>query len=122
MHSYIHLSAGIWVLVIGLLQLLREKGTASHKVLGRSWMLAMIIASVSSFWIKGFVDWFYGYGPIHVLSIWILICVAVSVSSARRGNVKLHRSFAVGAYYGTIGAALGAVLMPGRLLHTVFFS
>ena len=121
MHTYIHLTAALWVLLVGLVQLFRSKGTALHKGLGWSWMAAMIITSVSSFWISGFIDWFYGYGPIHLLSLWVLICVVVSVSAARRGNIRYHRSFAVGAYLGTIGAAMGAILMPGRLLHELFF-
>ncbi|BBB26567.1 DUF2306 domain-containing protein [Amphritea japonica] len=122
MHTYVHLSAATWVLVIGFLQLRWAKGTSLHKRLGWSWMLAMIIASISSFGITGFVNWFYGYGPIHLLSIWVLICVVLSVGSARRGNIRSHRSYAVGAYLGTIGAAVGAVLMPGRLLHMIFIS
>lgn len=121
MATYIHLTAALWVLLAGAMQLLRQKGTKPHKFIGWSWMLAMIVVSISSFWITGFVDWFFGYGPIHLLSIWVLICVAVSLTAARRGNIRQHQYFAVGAYCGTIGAALGAMLVPNRLLHDWLF-
>ncbi len=97
------------------------KGTRCHKAIGWSWMLAMVVTSISSFGITGFIDWFYGYGPIHLLSIWVLVCVFISVYSAKKGNISFHRSFAVGAYIGTIIAGVGAALMPGRIVHTFIF-
>nr|WP_067287212.1 DUF2306 domain-containing protein [Marinobacterium profundum] len=121
MTLWIHIVAALWVLLAGLVQLLLPKGTRRHRALGWSWMLAMLVVSLSSFGIQGFVDWFYGYGPIHLLSIWVLICVAVSVASARLGSIRRHRAFALGAYLGTLGAALGALLVPGRLLHGLVF-
>lgn len=121
MPIYIHLVAAFWVLLAGGAQLALKKGTGTHKLIGWTWMLAMMVVSISSFWISGFVDWFFGYGPIHLLSIWVLICVTVSLTSARRGNVRLHKFYAVGAYFGTLGAALGALLVPDRLLHDWLF-
>ncbi|MCP8688103.1 DUF2306 domain-containing protein [Marinobacterium sedimentorum] len=117
----IHIAAALWVLLAGLVQLLLPKGTGRHRALGWSWMLAMLVVSLSSFGMPGFADWLYGYGPIHLLSVWVLICVAVSVASARFGYIRRHRAFAVGAYLGTVGAALGALLVPGRLLHGMLF-
>lgn len=85
-------------------------------------MAAMIVASVSSFWLTSPNNGFMGYGPIHLLSIWVVVCVIVSVSAVRRGNLKRHRGFAVGAYIGSVAAAIGALAVPGRLLHTLFFT
>ncbi len=84
-------------------------------------MLAMIVVSVSSFWITGVVDWFLGYGPIHLLSIWVLVCVAVSLVAIRNGNIRLHKAYTIGAYAGSIGAGIAALLVPNRLLYTFFF-
>ena len=57
---------------------------------------------------------------IHLLSIWVLVCVAVSLYSARTGNIKRHRAYALGAFYGIIGAGIGT-LAPGRLIHQWMF-
>lgn len=122
MSVYIHLAAALWVLAVGGLQLASAKGTPTHRWIGWSWMLAMVVAALSSFWLTSPSNLFMGYGPIHLLSIWVLVCVAVSVIAVRRGNIRRHRGFAVGAYLGTVGAAIGAIALPGRLLHSVFFT
>lgn len=116
----IHLAAALWTLLAGGGQLVARKGTHIHKVIGWSWMIAMIVVAISSFWLTGFMDLFLGYSPIHLLSIWILVCVAVSVYSARTGNIKRHRAFAIGAFCGVIGAGLGT-LAPERLIHLWLF-
>ncbi|STR45623.1 DUF2306 domain-containing protein [Iodobacter fluviatilis] len=121
MSVMLHLFAAFWVLIVGALQIARPKGTSMHKALGKSWMLAMLLVAVSSFWIKSAMNVFMGYGPIHLLSLWVLVCVCASIHFARQGNIKKHKGFAVGAFYGAIGAGLAAVAMPGRLLHVFLF-
>lgn len=117
----IHLVAAIWVLVAGLIQLARPKGTSTHKVLGWSWLVSMLVVSISSFWIKETFDWFYGYGPIHLFSLWVIFCVFMSIRSAKIGKIKTHKDYNIGAYFGAIGAGIGALLLPGRFLHNMFF-
>lgn len=116
----IHLTAALWALLAGISQLLAQKGTKLHRIVGWSWMTAMVIVAVSSFWLTGFMDLFWGYSPIHLLSVWILVCVAVSLYSARTSNIKRHRAFALGAFYGVVGAGIGT-LAPGRVIHQWLF-
>ncbi|MBA54175.1 MAG: hypothetical protein CMK89_06955 [Pseudomonadales bacterium] len=120
MADYIHLAAACWVLVAGGLQIALKKGTSMHRRLGWSWMLSMLVVALSSFWITGFMDLLWGYSPIHLLSLWVIFCVLMSVQGARNQNLRRHILFAVGAYLGTVGATLGA-LAPGRMLHGIFF-
>ena len=120
MHISIHLVAAFWVLTAGIVQLALQKGTLTHRAVGWSWMLAILVVAVSSFWIKGIVDWVWGYGPIHLLSIWVIVCVVLSVQGARTGNIKRHKGFAIGAFCGAVGAGLFA-LTPGRLLNQYLF-
>jgi uncharacterized membrane protein len=121
MSVMLHLFAAFWVLIVGSLQIARPKGTNMHKALGKSWMLAMLLVAISSFWIKASWDLFMGFGPIHLLSVWVLICVVASVYFARQGKIRRHKGFAVGAFYGSLGAGLAAVAMPGRVLHVFLF-
>lgn len=120
MADYIHLAAACWVLIAGGLQISLKKGTSIHRLLGWTWMLSMLVVAISSFWITGFMDWLWGYSPIHLLSLWVIFCVVMSVQGARNQNLRRHQFFAVGAYCGTVGAALGA-LAPGRLLNGLLF-
>lgn len=106
MSTSIHLASAIWVLVAGILQLSMKKGTRIHRVIGWSWMLSMLTVSISSFWLTGLEDWFHGYGPFHILSVWVIICVIVSTISLRAKNLHLHKSYAIGAFLGLLGQAL----------------
>ncbi len=116
----IHLAAALYAIVAGGVQLALPKGTQLHRYLGRSWMVAMLITALSSFWIKSVMPLWLNFGPIHILSVWIIICVIISTTAARRHNIKQHKFYAVGAYIGLIGAGIGT-LAPGRYLNQLFF-
>jgi uncharacterized membrane protein len=107
----IHLAAALLSLVIGGAVLARQKGTASHTLLGRSWVALMLVVAITSFWIKR-----DGFSWIHLLSVWTLISLAAAIWFIRRGNVKAHQGFMIGTLLGLVGAGLGA-LAPGRLLQ-----
>jgi uncharacterized membrane protein len=109
----IHLTAALLTFLLGIAVLLRRKGTASHKRLGRSWVVLMLIVAISSFWIRR-----DGFSWIHLLSIWTLISLACAVWFIRRGNVRAHQGFMIGTFLGLAGAGIGA-LAPGRLLASL---
>jgi uncharacterized membrane protein len=115
----LHAALAALALVIGAAVLARPKGTASHKLLGRLWVAAMVGVAVSSFWI---FEIRRGAGPsfIHLLSVWTLVSLALAVWFIRRGNVRAHKGFMVGTFLGLVGAGLGA-LAPGRVLARLFF-
>jgi len=92
-----------------------------HKAFGWIWLGAILMVSLSSFWIRGNFNWPFGYGPIHLLSLWVIVCVYKSITSIRNGNIKRHKGFLIGAYFGSIGAGIAAILLPGRFLHGVLF-
>lgn len=79
----IHLAAALWTLLLGISQLTARKGTKVNKLAGWSWVIAMVIVAVLSFGLTGFIDLLWGYSSIHLLSVWIMVCVGVSVYSAR---------------------------------------
>ena len=116
--SAIHLAAVVPAVAIGVTQLAARKGTRPHKILGWIWVLAMIVAAVSSFWImeirKG-----GGWSVIHLLSAWVLVALSLAIWHIRRGNVRAHQRFMVGTLLGLAGAGIGA-LMPGRFLAQLF--
>ena len=117
--SAIHLAAVVPAIAIGVAQLVAEKGTRPHKVLGWIWVLAMLVAAISSFWImeirKG-----AGWSVIHLLSLWVLIALSLALWHIRRGNVRAHKRFMVGTLIGLAAAGIGA-LMPGRFLAQLVF-
>ena len=117
--SAIHLAAVVPAVAIGVVQLASKKGTRPHKVLGWIWVVSMLIATLSSFWImelrKG-----AGFSVIHLLSIWVLIAMSCAIWAIRRGKLRMHKRFMVGTTIGVTAAGLGA-LMPGRFLSYFLF-
>ena len=115
-----HLAFALAALALGSVMLVRRKGTASHKVLGRIWASLMAAVALSSFWI---FEIRHGVGPsfVHLLSVWTLISLACAIYFIRRGNVRAHKGFMIGTFLGLAGAGAGA-LMPGRALYRLFFA
>jgi len=107
-------------LAVGAIVLLRRKGTASHKALGRTWVALMAAVALSSFWI---FEIRRGAGPslIHLLSIWTLVSLALAVYYIRRGIVRSHRNFMIGTFVGLVAAGAFA-MAPGRALYRLFFA
>src|SRR6266496_3359675 len=114
-----HAGLAAAALLVGGAALLRPKGTAGHKLLGRTWVPLMAAVALSSFWI---FELRHGAGPspIHLLSAWTLISLALAVWFIRRGNVRAHRGFMIGTFIGLAAAGLGA-LAPGRALYRLLF-
>jgi uncharacterized membrane protein len=115
----IHLAAVVPAVAIGVTQLFLTKGTRLHKAMGWIWVLAMLVAVISSFWImeirKG-----AGLSFIHLLSAWVLFTLSAAIWHIRRGNVRAHKGYMVGTMVGLAGAGLGA-LAPGRFLSVALF-
>ena len=110
----LHLYASLLALGLGAILLLSPKGTMLHRMLGSTWVLAMAFSALSSFWFGGGVLPIMGhFGPIHLLSLWVLVALAVAVVAILKGRVEQHRGWMVGAYLGLVGAFVGS-LAPGR--------
>ncbi len=120
----IHFFFAISAFLIGACQLLRKKGTALHKVMGRLWVAMMFIICVTSFWIKELMPSgvFWGYSPIHLLSIFVLVQITRGVYFARIGNILGHKKCMAYTYIGGLIIAGAFTFYPGRLLYKVFIT
>jgi uncharacterized membrane protein len=116
----IHVAAATVALVLTPVQLLRLKGTHSHRAFGYCWMAAMTIVALTSFFIHT-IGTLGPFSPIHILSVMTLVTVPRAVLSARAGNVALHRrQIMVLVWLALVGAGL-FTLLPGRIMHAVAF-
>lgn len=86
---WIHLIAMTFAVGLSPIMLLRPRGTALHRTLGRVWAVAMLVAAVISFQIRDINHG--GFSFIHILSAYTAIQVPILVWSARTHNVKRHR-------------------------------
>lgn len=117
----IHVAAVTPAALLGAYILLRPKGTPLHRLLGRIWMVLMIVTAISSFFIHQ-LDLFYRFSPIHLLSIATLFGSWNAIAAARRGDIRLHKRIVVSLYFGGIILVSLFTFVPGRIMHAVVFT
>ncbi|OED50101.1 hypothetical protein AB838_03720 [Rhodobacteraceae bacterium (ex Bugula neritina AB1)] len=115
-----HAILAIVALGIGAVQLFARKGTTQHRLLGYVWTGCMAFVALTSLFIHE-IRVMGPFSPIHLLSLFVLVALLVSIRAARRNNLERHRKGMVYMY--VLGLLLtGAfTLLPGRAMHTVFF-
>ena len=120
---YLHLATVLPAFVIGAFQLLRRKGTPSHKLLGKIYMVLMLATGLITLLMPAEVGpRFLGhFGFIHAFSFLALYSVPSAYFAIRRGNIKLHRANMIGLYVGGILIAGSFAFAPGRMLHEWLF-
>jgi uncharacterized membrane protein len=116
----VHVAAAVIALLLGLWQLLAQKGTGPHRLLGRLWVVAMATIALTSFWITG-VNTPGRYSPIHALSVFVLIMLPLAILFARRGNIRAHKMTMTIMYFSALVLTGLFTLLPGRVMHRVFF-
>lgn len=103
-----HLATIVPAALIGAYLLLRQKGTPGHRLLGKIYMLLMVVTAVITLFITA------ESGPtlsnhfsfIHLFSILVLYRVPAQYFAARAHDIKSHKFHMLGVY-------LGAVLIAG---------
>ncbi len=111
-----HMLAALVALCVGAANLLRAKGTPSHRLLGRIWVGAMAATALSSFAIQSAGR----FGWIHALSAWTLVSLVMALRTVRAGRVGAHRAWMINTYAG-LAIAGAFTLLPSRLIGTFFF-
>jgi uncharacterized membrane protein len=101
---WVHLLSISLAVVLTPVMLLRPRGTASHRALGRVWASAMLATALISFGVRGINQGSFSF--IHILSVWTAIQVPIIVWSARTHRIKRHRS-------AVRGMVTGALLIAG---------
>jgi uncharacterized membrane protein len=117
--SYVHLATIIPAFFIGTYLLLNRKGTARHRLLGKVYMLLMLVTALVSLFMPAKVGArFLGhFGFIHIFSVFVLYGVPAAYLAARRGDIAAHKGNMIGIYVGGLIIAGALAFMPGRMLH-----
>jgi uncharacterized membrane protein len=115
----LHIAAALLALLLGTVQLVGIKGTGLHRLIGWSWVIAMLTVAVSSLFIRqinpGAFSW------IHLLSGWTLIALPMAIFAVRKGRVGSHASGMTWTFVGGLIVAGAFTFLPGRLMWEVFF-
>jgi uncharacterized membrane protein len=121
--AYIHLATVLMASILGALLIFKKKGTASHRRVGKYYMMLMLTTAVVALFMPAQVGpAFLGhFGFIHLFCVLVLYSVPAAYFAARNGNVAKHKYNMIGVYVGGILIAGAFTLMPGRLLHKWLF-
>ncbi len=116
----IHILAATGALILSPIQLLRRRGDTWHRALGTLWVTSLATAAASSFLISGFAV-LGPFGPIHLLSIYVLYLLARAMAALRGGDAPLHGAIMRDlVWWGLVLPGLLA-LLPSRLLGRIVF-
>lgn len=121
----VHLVGAVGALMLGPVIFWRRKGTRSHKVLGRLWMLLMLTAAVSSLFIRDrHLPNIAGYTPIHIVTVLTFVGISLGLWHVLHGRIAAHRQALVRTYVGGCIIAGLFAFVPSRFLghwlwHTV---
>jgi uncharacterized membrane protein len=116
----LHAYAALAAFALGIVQLARTKGTASHRALGYVWVVLMLIVAGSSFWIHELRLW-GPWSPIHLLSIFTLAMLPYGIVMARSHILNAHKRTMLGLFAGALVIAGIFTFAPGRIMYRVLF-
>lgn len=115
----IHVAAVLPTIPLGGYLLLAKKGTASHKQLGKVWMVLMLLTAASAIFIKtsGSFSWIHLFVPLTFHAAWKVM------ATARAGDIRAHKNHLVRTYLlALMIPGIAAILVPGRLMHVLMFN
>jgi uncharacterized membrane protein len=116
----LHATCAVLAMGAGAIMLIRRKGTPSHKLLGRVYVVLMLIVATSALFINEIRLW-GPFSPIHIFVVVTYTAIFMALWNIRRGNVEAHRAWMVSLYFGALFLTGAFTLLPGRRMHDVLF-
>lgn len=121
---YIHLATVVPCFFLGAVLFIIKKGTSIHKKMGRVYMILMLITAIVTLFMPAEVGprFLNHFGWIHSFSFLTIYTVPTAYLAIKKGNVRAHKIKMILLYVGAILIAGGFTFVPGRYLHTLFFT
>lgn len=121
---FIHLYTVFPAFILGTISLLLKKGTQTHRIIGKIYMVLMLFTALVSLFMPAAVGptLLNHFGWIHLFSLLTIYTVPTAYTAIRNGNVKAHKRKMILLYFGALIIAGAFTLMPGRYLHGILFS
>lgn len=118
----LHVAAAIVALIVGPVALYRRRRDRWHRRVGTAWVTAMAVLAVSGLFIKSDVLPLVGpFGPIHLLSLAVIVGLWRGIVHIRAGRIAAHRATMRDLYWQAMGIAGLLTLIPGRRINRVLF-
>lgn len=110
----IHIAAVLPAVPLGLYVLMTPKGDARHRMLGKVWMVLMLVTALSALFIRHINGGNFSF--IHLFVPLVVVMMLRAISAARRGRIDAHKRHMVSLFL--LGLLLPGLFafVPGRLL------
>lgn len=115
-----HLVTVMIALALTPVMLLRRRGDATHRLLGRVWVAAMFLTAAESFLVRSSNHG--GFSFIHLISAYVVIVTPLLWWSARNHQIAAHRRHVRGMVTGALLIAGFFTLPFGRMLGRWLFA
>ena len=123
---YIHATLALLAVPLGLYIFLTKKGTKQLRMLGRIWVIFLIIVSLTAIFIQTINPGQYSW--IHLLIPFTLVSLIYSIWNIKKYKKTKIERYKYSHMYSMIGVYVGALLiagaftlMPGRFFHHILF-
>ena len=115
----VHVATAVPAIPLGAYVLLTRKGGARHKLLGRLWLVLMVVTATASLWIRNINNGDFSF--IHLFVVATYANVPLAILSARKGDIVAHKKRLIGFYTGAMLLAGITSFAPGRIMwHWAF--
>jgi uncharacterized membrane protein len=119
---FVHAVSMTSATVLGGWLLWGRKGVAAHRIGGWAWVLLMATAAITSLFMPSSFPNLGGFGPIHLLTLLVMVMLPLGVYRARSHRVEAHRQTMKGLYIGACIVAGAFTLLPSRLLGQMLWT
>lgn len=115
----IHIISALFALALGIAMFIRKKGTRSHKLIGRLFVMAMLMTAISAIFIRyindGQFSWIHLFIPLTFFATW------EAIYFIRKGNVARHKRAVTGLFFGALLIPGVFSFLPGRIMNLMVF-
>lgn len=115
----IHTLCALVALVLGTAMFLRKKGTPSHKLIGKIFVMFMAVTAASALFITGLNGKYWS--PIHLFVPLTFYAIWELFHYIRKGNIKKHEKAVKGLFFGALLIPGMIAMMPGRRMWHILF-
>jgi uncharacterized membrane protein len=118
--GWTHVIAAVAALLLGGIIIARRKGTRSHRLIGRTYVCAMLLLNISALMLYDMTGYF---GPFHAGALFSFTCVLIGISAPifRKGDwLGRHYRWMGWSYFGLLAAAFAEAMVrvPAFAAHT----
>lgn len=112
---------GVWLMFAS------RKGSPAHRWAGRTYLVLMVVTSLTAVFITSHFPFSvpvgpFRFSPVHLFVVLTLTGCWRAWTAVKRGDLVTHEKAVRGTFFGALVIAGAFTLLPGRIMHALWFS